>query len=129
MVLDEAKRNQTRSKRIRITKEDEENLMAAANYLDHHFAFAVSLEQVSKIAYMGNTKLKTTFREYFGCSVSDYIIHKRMNQAQHLLLVTDLSISEIAKAVGYQRPDSFTKQFSKVIGLLPTAYRNMGQKR
>ena len=79
------------------------NLNAVADYLDHHYSFPVSLEQLSKIAYMGTTKLKTTFRELFGCNISDYIIRKRMEQAQHLLIGTELSIAEIAQAVGYER--------------------------
>ena len=129
LIMSEAKKNQSRSKKIRITNSDTENLKAVADYLDHHFSFAISMEQLSKIAYMGNTKLKTTFREYYGCNVTDYIIHKRMEQAQHLLICTSLSVGEIAKAVGYERSDSFAKQFSKVTGLLPMEYRNMVQRK
>lgn len=124
LIMEEAKKNQNRKRKVRITKEDAENLKAVADYLDHHYAFSVSLEQLSRIAYMGNTKLKTSFKEYFGCNISDYIIHKRIEQAQHLLIGTDLSIAEIAQAVGYERADSFSKQFQKVTGLLPKEYRN-----
>ena len=129
LILSEAKKNQSRSKKIHISGGDAENLKAVADYLDHHFSFSVTLEQLSKIAYMGNTKLKTTFREYYGCTVTDYLIHKRMEQAQHLLICTGLSVGEIAKAVGYERSDSFSKQFSKMTGLLPTEYRHMVQRK
>ena len=125
LIMEEAKRNQDRKKKIRITKEDEENLKAVADYLDHHYSFPVSLEQLSKFAYMGTTKLKTTFRELFGCNISDYIIRKRMEQAQHLLIGTELSIAEIAQAVGYERADSFSRQFQRTTGLLPREYRNL----
>lgn len=128
LIMEEAKKNQHRSKKIRITKEDEENLRTVADYLDHHYAFSVSLEQLSRIAYMGNTKLKASFKEYFGCNISDYVIHKRIEQAQHLLIGTDLSIGEVAKAVGYERADSFSRQFQKVTGLLPREYRNSLKK-
>ena len=125
LIMEEAKRNQDRKKKIRITQEDEENLKAVADYLDHHYSFPVSLEQLSKIAYMGTTKLKTTFGELFGCNISDYIIRKRMEQAQHLLIGTELSIAEIAQAVGYERADSFSRQFQRTTGLLPREYRNL----
>ena len=42
---------------------------------------------------MGTTKLKTAFKESVGCSVSEYIIRKRIDHAQHLLIATDLSIA------------------------------------
>jgi len=123
LILTEAKKNQNRSKKIPITKNDEENLRAVADYIDHHFGFSITLERLCKIAYMGNTKLKIKFKEYFGCNVTDYIIQKRIGQAQHLLIGTELSISEISQAVGYKRPESFAKQFQKVTGLLPREYR------
>ena len=129
LIMEEAKRNQDRKKKIRITKEDEENLKAVADYLDHHYSFPVSLEQLSKIAYMGTTKLKATFGELFGCNISDYIIRKRMEQAQHLLIGTDLRIAEIAQAVGYERADSFSRQFQRTTGLLPREYRNLITKK
>lgn len=103
----------------------EANLNAAAQYIDNHFAFGVTLEQLSKIALMGTTKLKTAFKEYIGCSVSEYMIRKRIDHAQYLLLATDLSIGEIAKAVGYERSDSFSAQFLRITGFLPTEYRNL----
>ena len=38
---------------------------------------------------------------------------------------TDLSVGEIAKAVGYERSDSFSSYFSRITGLLPTEYREL----
>lgn len=124
LIMDIAKENQTRSKKIRLTHEDEGNLKSIATYLDHHLAFSVSLEHLSKITYMSVSKLKSSFREYYGCCISDYIIHKRIEQAQYMLNETDLGIAEIAKAVGYKRSDSFAKQFQRITGLLPSEYRN-----
>ncbi len=74
---------------------------------------------------MGSTNLKTKFKACFGCSITDYIIRKRVEQAQHFLMTTELSIAEIAQVVGYERPESFSSQFKKVTGLLPRDYRKM----
>lgn len=125
LLLERAQQNQKQSQRIPITKKDEENLQAVADYIDHHFGFCISVEQLCKIAYMGNTKLKTKFKEYFGCNITDYIIRKRIDQAQHLLIITELSIAEISQAVGYERPESFAKQFHRITGLLPREYRKL----
>ena len=125
LILERAQQNQKQSQKIPITKKDEENLQAVADYIDHHFEFSISVDQLCKIAYMGNTKLKTKFKEYFGCNITDYIIRKRIDQAQHLLIVTELSIAEIAQAVGYERPESFAKQFHRITGLLPREYRKL----
>lgn len=112
------------SPKLKIRKNDEEKLQTVIDYIDHHYVFSVSLEHLSKIAFMGNTKLKTAFKEYVGCNISDYIMQKRMEHAQHLLMRTDLNIAEIARAVGYERSDSFSRQFQRVTGFLPREYRN-----
>ena len=125
LVLDAALR-ETRTKRpLHMTAEDEENLSAAISYIDHHFAFGITLDQLSKIAFMGTTKLKTAFKANTGCSISEYMIRRRIDHAQHLLIATNLSIAEIAKAVGYERSDSFSSQFFRITGFLPTEYRRL----
>ena len=53
------------------------------------------------------------------------VVIKRIDQAQHLLIVTELSIAEIAQSVGYERPESFAKQFHRITGLLPREYRKL----
>lgn len=125
IVADEARQCKTQNRAVRLTKEDEDNLNAAARYIENHFAFGVNTDQLCRIALMGSTKLKTAFKEYFGCSISEYTIRKRIDHAQHLLIATDLSVGEIAKAVGYERSDSFSSQFSRITGLLPTEYREL----
>ena len=125
LMLDEVNRNNHAKRSLHMTAEDEENLAAAVRYINHHFAFGITLEQLSKIAFMGTTKLKTAFKEYTGCSVSEYLIRKRIDHAQHLLIATHLSIAEIANAVGYERSDSFSSQFCRITGFLPTEYRKL----
>lgn len=127
LVLDEALQIQNSQVKhsLHMAPEDEENLAAAVRYIGHHFAFGITLEQLSKIIFMGTTKLKTAFKEYTGCSISEYLIRKRIGHAQHLLIATHLSIAEVAKAVGYERSDSFSSQFSRLTGFLPTEYRNL----
>lgn len=127
LIFDEAKRNQRRSKTITINKKDEENLKAVTAYINHHISLPIAQEKLCKIACMGNTKLKTLFKEYFGCSITDYIIKTRIDQAQHLLIGTELSISEVSQAVGYKRSESFAKQFHKITGFLPREYRKISR--
>lgn len=125
LILDEVRRRSSRKRKLHMSPDDEANLAAAVSYIDNHYAFGISLDQLSKIALMGTTKLKTSFKELVGCSVSEYIIRKRIDHAQHLLLATNLSIGEIAKAVGYERSDSFSAQFLRITGFLPSEYRNL----
>ena len=50
-------------------------------------------------------------------------MRQKMKRAMYLLTETDLHIAEIAERVGYERADSFSKQFKKSMGVLPRMYR------
>lgn len=125
LIFDEHLKKQNRRQTTTITKKDEENLKAVAAYIDKHISLSLSHEKLCKVAYMGNTKLKILFKEYAGCTITDYILKKRIDQAQYLLSSTELSVLEVSQAVGYKRSDSFAKQFQKVTGFLPSDYRKI----
>ena len=125
LIIENAKRIQKNRNKNSLTAADSESLINVVSYIDNHYAFHIPLERLCRISFMGSTKLKTAFKTSMGCTISEYILQKRIGQAQHLLIGTDLSIAEIAKAVGYKRADSLTKQFQKLTGILPSEYRKL----
>ncbi|MFD3158173.1 helix-turn-helix domain-containing protein [Haloimpatiens sp. FM7330] len=109
----------------RITKQDFNHLETVTSYINDHYAFDLHLEQLAQIACMGTTKLKSTFKKVHKCTITEYIQHRRMSQAEHLLANTDLSIGQIARIVGYQSASRFSQLFRKSTGLLPCKYRKL----
>ena len=55
-------------------------------------------------------------------TVYNYIRIKRLNKAAHLLLTSDMQISEIALMVGFTEPSNFTKSFIRQFNLTPSQY-------
>ncbi len=108
---------------------DEEMLKSLGLYINDHYADHISIESLAKIACMGTTKLKTTFKVFYGMTVAEYIQKVRIDHAEHLLAFTDLPVSEVAKAVGYISPGHFAELFCNVKGLLPLAYRKAFHRR
>ena len=128
LIAEKANNNKKKKNKISISEEDKENLKDVISYINNHYTFSISLKQLSHIACMSETKLKLIFKECYGCTISEYIVQMKICNAQHLLLCTDLSITEISKAIGYKRSDSFSKQFKKITGILPRNYRNYIKK-
>jgi AraC-like DNA-binding protein len=120
-----------RTKRLRpknpysISEEDLKHLETVAFYINDHFALDLRLEQLAKIACMGMTKLKSTFKEVNKCTITEYIQHRRMGQAEHLLANTELNIGQISQIVGYKSAGRFSELFHKSTGLLPYEYRKL----
>lgn len=42
-------------------------------YINDHYADRLSIESLSKIACMGTTKLKSSFKDFYGITVAEYI--------------------------------------------------------
>lgn len=112
-----------------VSKADQAMLQSLAAYIGDHYADALSIEMLSRIACMGTTKLKRCFREYFGCTVAEYIQRVRIDQAEHLLAYTDLPVGEVARAVGYTAAGHFSELFRRSKGTLPLEYRKMTRER
>ena len=106
-----------------IMEADRKMLDSLSYYINDHFADNLTIESLARIACMGTTKLKKSFKSYFGCTVADYITKVRIDHAEHLLLYTELSIGEVAKAVGYTVSGHFAGVFQNIKGLLPSEYR------
>ena len=58
-----------------------------------------------------------------GVSPYQYVQITRINRAKELLMSTDFRINEIADAVGFSSAMRFTKFFSDMTGMSPSAFR------
>jgi AraC-like DNA-binding protein len=108
-----------------ISMQDLNSLESVTEFIDRNFAQNIHLDTLARIACMGTTKLKYTFKEVYRCTVYEYILGKRMAQAKHLLSNTDLNINEISQIAGYKKASSFSEIFRKNIGLSPYQYRKL----
>ena len=100
----------------------------AAIYLSDHYAAEIPMERLTQIACMGTTKLKSSFKKVYDCTITEYIQQRRMSQAENLLTNTDLSIGQIAQTVGYSTSSRFAELFRKSTGLLPGEFRKVGSR-
>ncbi|WP_246765478.1 GlxA family transcriptional regulator [Aminobacter sp. SR38] len=69
-------------------------------------------------------QLERRFNASFGCSISQFSQLLRLQHARVLLISTDLSISEITSASGFNTQSHFNKVFKARFGRKPSAYRN-----
>lgn len=83
------------------------------SYIADHYAFDIPLSRLAGIACMSESKLKTCFKRYTGCTVTEYIQGRRMSQAEHLLIDTDFTMGQIAQMIGYTTSSRFAELFKK----------------
>ena len=112
----------------KLSQSDLERIQTVAAYLSDHYASEIPMERLTQIACMGTTKLKSSFKKVYDCTITEYIQQRRMSQAEYLLTNTDLSIGQIAQTVGYSTSSRFAELFRKSTGLLPGEFRKVGRR-
>ena len=113
----------------KLVSQDLERIQTVAAYLSDHYAGGVPIECLAQIACMGTTKLKSSFKKVYGCTITEYIQQRRMSQAEYLLAHTDLQIGQIAQTIGYSTSSRFAELFRRSTGLLPLEYRKMAKRK
>lgn len=127
LVLEYAKRQgaSRTGKERKASQEDIEALISVAAYIDGHYQEQISVPFLAQMACMSQAKLKYAFKGVYHTSVQQYIVAKRITQAEHLLKSTDLPVARIASLVGYQRTSSLSEMFRRHTGLTPMEYRSL----
>ena len=113
----------------KLSQQDIESIQTVASYLSDHYASNISLERLTQIACMGTTKLKTCFKKYYDCTITEYIQQRRMSQAEYLLAYTELTVGQVAQTIGYSTSSRFAELFRKSTGLLPLEYRKTAKRK
>jgi len=65
----------------------------------------------------------TRFKTYTGTGIRERIVALRLELAQRLLRVSDVSVSQIAYAVGYRTAGGFSTTFKRHVGCTPSELR------
>jgi len=89
------------------------------NYHDEN----VNIEDIAEKLRLSRPYVSTLFKRSTGVAFSQYLMEFRINKAKELLLGTDYPVKVVASRVGYGTHTSFTRSFSKAVGISPEQFR------
>lgn len=92
-------------------------------HMEHHYADSMRLADLARMARMCERNLQRYFLQAFGMTPIDYLNRLRIDKACHLLAKRELSVSQVADAVGIANSNYFARLFHRLTGVSPTAYR------
>jgi len=69
--------------------------------------------------------LARAFRRCFGCTMGEYVRHRRVERAMEQLRTSRASLAEIALANGFADQSHFSNVFRRTVGLTPSRYRRL----
>ena len=92
----------------------------AVNYMNSHFYEPnFKIHQLSEIAGVSTRYFEQLFYQHFKVSPREYIMMQKIELAKELLKSEKNSVTDVAKAVGYNDIYHFSKIFKKKAGISP----------
>ena len=107
----------------RIPIHEQKSLEAVRLAIEQNILNPPEIEHLCKISAMGKTKLRESFKVMYGVPIGTYIRQSKMKYATLLLKKDELSISSIAKHLGYQNASKFSSAFKNYFNQTPDSYR------
>ncbi len=87
-----------------------------------------TVARMAELVHLSPGYLQTLYKAQFGVSCMEDVIASRIRLAEDYLNHTRMSLAEIANLCGYRSPEHFSRQFHRVNGKTPGAYRQEKQK-
>lgn len=83
-----------------------------------------TVDSLARQAAVSRSALDARFRQVLGLSPIRYLTEWRMHLARHLLASTDLGVAVVARRVGYDAEEAFSRAFKRDRGIAPTQWRS-----
>lgn len=116
----------------RILKRKNSLVEEIKQYIDKHYMEDITLNCLAVEFHASKYYIAHQMKNEYGTSPINYLIDKRLGEAQNLLNTTSKSITEVAALVGYENSNYFNKIFNKKVGMNPSEFRalyvNIGKK-
>ncbi|WP_228084985.1 substrate-binding domain-containing protein [Mucilaginibacter sp. JRF] len=86
-----------------------------------------NVDDICKVIGVSRIQLYRKVKALLGCSITDYILNRRLKKATYLLLNEDMTIAEITYAVGFSNPNYFATVFKGKYNCTPSEYKRKTQ--
>ncbi len=92
-------------------------------FVEGHSTESITLATVADVVHVSPSRVRHVFKDVTGVGFKEYVTNVRVAEAKRLLLATDCSVAEIARAVSYSNLNQFYRVFYRSSGMSPAEYR------
>ena len=93
------------------------------SYVKKNLSKKITLAELSLHIHCSTVTLTEHFRREYGMTIMQYVMKKRMDLAEQLLVETALPVTDIAGRCGFSDVEYFSRCFKAAHGLPPTEWR------
>jgi AraC-like DNA-binding protein len=107
----------------------DEALDRLVSILQARFTENLSVPGLAGQLGLSQNYLARSFRQRFHTTIPHYLVARRIEHACYLLASTNMPVRRVGQRVGIPDAQHFNKQFRRIVGQNPTAYRLDSQSR
>ncbi len=93
------------------------------DYIKEHLGERLSVRDIAGVVRLSPSHFSRAFKRSFGVSAHVYLMHRRVEMAQHLMLSTAEALGSIAVTCGMSDQSHLTRWFRRVSGETPNSWR------
>ena len=103
---------------------NDDRLITMINYIQTNFK-TVTLEDVANEFHLSTPYVSKYIKDKSGKTFGEHVTQIRMKRAKTLLKNGNMTVENIAYAVGYPNAEHFIRLFKKTFNMTPTQYRGL----
>jgi len=92
-------------------------------YINSNLDQNIGLEALAEMAGLSTHHFARAFKQSVGMPPHCYVLQRRIERAQHMLVSTQLPLSEIALSAGFSDQSHLARHFRRMTGLSPSLVR------
>jgi len=96
----------------------------ARDFMEAGLSGPLSIQEIASAAAFSPFHLLRIFKQVFGETPHQYLTRRRVEAAKSYLKNTDMSVTDICLAIGFESLGSFSWMFRRHVGVSPEGYRN-----
>lgn len=98
----------------------------AIEYIDQNFSERITLDEMASRCHVSRRHFFRLFEQAVGVAPMEYLKKVRLQKAAEMLVTTDLNITEIAYACGFNDSNYFSSLYHKEFGMPPSQFKREG---
>ena len=99
------------------------NIETVVSFIENNLQDNLTVEYISQNVNISKSVIYKAFREYFNCTLKEFVNNKRIEKSVKLLTETDMLIEEIAQTTGFSSSAYFASLFKKEKRISPLKFR------
>ena len=109
--------------RPRLPLDELNHIYQAAAFLRENVTNPPTVETLARHIGTNHLKINQGFHQVYGTTPFGYLKDYRLTQAKHLLISSELSVAQVAAAVGYSSRSRFATAFRQRTGINPKTFQ------